>query len=215
MTVRLEGFHALKHALRFGAKITQAITSDREALLALAADLAPDVTGRLAALVADGDDGGAGVVAEADPPDHDLAAALAGPGPVVFLEEPTHHGNVGAAIRVAAAAGAAAVLTNGTLDPWHPNALRGSAGLHYAVPVARVQSLPATGRPLVAFDPAGSPLADLPDRPVCAFGSERRGLSPELVDQADLVVAIPMRAGVSSLNLATAVAVALYAGHRQ
>ncbi len=215
MTVRLEGFHALKHALRFGAKITQAVTADREALLALAADLAPDVAGRLAALVADGDDGGAGVVAEADPPDHDLAAALAGPGPVVFLEEPTHHGNVGAAIRVAAAAGAAAVISTGSLDPWHPNALRGSAGLHFAVPVARVHSLPSTGRPLVAFDPAGQPLSDLPDRPVFAFGSERRGLSVELVDLADLVVAIPMRAGVSSLNLATAVAVALYAGRRQ
>nr|MBA3583830.1 rRNA methyltransferase [Gemmatimonadota bacterium] len=43
-----------------------------------------------------------------------------------------------------------------------------------------------------------------------AFGSERRGLSGAILDRADLVVGIPMREGVSSLNLVTAVAVALY-----
>ncbi len=212
LTVRLEGFHAVKHALRFGATIRSASTSDRDALLALAADLAPDLLDRLAELVQDGDDEGRGVVAEADPPSVDIAAAVAGPDPVVFLEHPTRHGNVGAVVRVASAAGAAAVLTSGTLDPWHANALRGAAGLHYAVPVARIDEVPASGRPLVAFDPAGEPLTALPERPVLAFGSERRGLSCELMARADRVVAIPMRPGVSSLNLATAVAVALYAG---
>lgn len=44
-----------------------------------------------------------------------------------------------------------------------------------------------------------------------AFGSERRGLSPELSEQADACVAIPMRPGVSSLNLATSVAAVLFA----
>ena len=43
-----------------------------------------------------------------------------------------------------------------------------------------------------------------------AFGSERRGLSTALLDAADARVALPMRDGVSSLNLATAVAATLY-----
>ena len=44
-----------------------------------------------------------------------------------------------------------------------------------------------------------------------AFGTERHGLSDELLERADARIAIPMRAGVSSLNLATSVAVALFA----
>jgi TrmH family RNA methyltransferase len=129
---------------------------------------------------------------------------------VVLLEDPRHLGNVGAVVRVAAAAGAAGVLTTGTRDPWDPAALRGSAGLHYALPVGRVDGPPAD-RPLAAFDPEGEPLAALPAGAVLAFGTERHGLSAALRARADVRVAIPMRAGVSSLNLATAVAVALYA----
>lgn len=156
---------------------------------------------------------GAVPVAEADLPAADRGTLFAGPGRVVFLERPSHHGNVGAAVRVAAAAGAAGVLTSGSLDPWHPHALRGSAGLHFALAVARVDDLPSSDRPVVAFDPDGDPLggAPLPARGVLAFGSERRGLSARLLARADHRVAIPMRPGVSSLNLATAVAVALYA----
>jgi tRNA G18 (ribose-2'-O)-methylase SpoU len=47
-------------------------------------------------------------------------------------------------------------------------------------------------------------------RALLAFGAERRGLSTEVLDRADLRVRIPMRSGVSSLNLATSVAAVLY-----
>jgi TrmH family RNA methyltransferase len=68
-------------------------------------------------------------------------------------------------------------------------------------------------RPLLALDPDGEPLdpAALPARAVLAFGTERHGLSRELLDSADARVSIPMRAGVSSLNLATSVAAVLFA----
>ena len=69
--------------------------------------------------------------------DPDGIVAQAGPAPVIALEEPRHLGNLGACVRVAAAAGAAGVITTGTSDPWHADALRGSAGLHFALPVAR------------------------------------------------------------------------------
>jgi RNA methyltransferase, TrmH family len=49
---------------------------------------------------------------------------------------------------------------------------------------------------------------------VLAFGTERHGLSPTTRQAAALRVRIPMREGVSSLNLATAVAVVLYASGR-
>jgi TrmH family RNA methyltransferase len=115
---------------------------------------------------------------------------------------------LGAAIRVAAAARAAAVLT--TADPWHPVAIRGAAGLQFALPVAQVDAVPA-GRPLIAIDPEGEE-RPAPRHAILAFGSERHGLSEALKQRADARIRIPMREGVSSLNLATAVAAVLYAG---
>ena len=121
-------------------------------------------------------------------------------------------GNMGACVRVAAAADAAAVLTTGGNDPWHPEALRGAAGLHFALPVAAVEDLPGADRPLVAIDPDGKDAdpGELSPRSILAFGTERYGLSEELLERADSRLAIPMREGVSSLNLATAVAAVLF-----
>ena len=154
----------------------------------------------------------------------DLRSMLedAGPGPVVLLENPRSHGNCGAAIRAAAAVGAAGVLTTGEHNPWHPSALVGSAGLHFALPVVWLRDFDGESwaaeaevwgnRTLVAVDPAGEPLVwdGIPERALLIFGSERDGVSPGLLAKAERRVAIPMRAGVSSLNLATAVAVVLY-----
>ena len=225
--VVLEGFHPLKHALRFHADVVEALSPEPERVLALAESLAPDLVDRLAERVTDVPGKvyrelaprppDSGVVALARRPPHAVAAVLddTRSAPVVFLEAPTHLGNLGAAVRVAAAAGAAGVLASGEHDPWHPSALRGSAGLHFAVPVTGVRGLPDDfgGRPLVAVDPGGEALdeAGLPDRALLAFGSERRGLADATLERADLRVRIPMEPGVSSLNLATSVAVLLYA----
>lgn len=231
--VVLEGFHPLKHALRFGASVEEVFVADPGRLDALAAALAPDVRSlldgmpttpidpaELAALGGGRSHGTPEAIAIALRPRTDVAVVLREPAaaPIVLLEEPTHLGNLGAVVRVAAAAGAAAVLTTGSLDPWHPAALRGSAGLHFALPVARltetdVEGVLACGRPVVAADPEGDAAPrDVPARALIALGSERRGLSDALLRRADVRVRIPMRAGVSSLNLATAAAVLLYAG---
>jgi TrmH family RNA methyltransferase len=131
---------------------------------------------------------------------------------VVLLEDPRNMGNIGACVRVAAAAGAAALLSTGEHDPWYPDAVRGAAGLHFALPVASIEDLPASERPLLAIDPEGEELRPerLPPSAVLAFGTERHGLTGGLLERADARVAIPMREGVSSLNLATSVAVTLY-----
>jgi RNA methyltransferase, TrmH family len=224
----LEGFHALKHALRFGAEVTEAVATDPEELERLAADLAPDLAGRFDAIVTTVDSKElsglvpqaprTGVVAIARRKPADLEATLADPrgAPIVLLEQPRNMGNLGACVRVAAAADAAGLLTIGENDPWHPDAVRGAAGLHYALPaVAAVERAPSgvEGRPLLALDPEGEEIdpAALPPRAVLAFGTERHGLSDELLAAADGRIALPMREGVSSLNLATSVAAALYA----
>jgi TrmH family RNA methyltransferase len=220
--VVLEGFHPLKHALRFGAEVELAVAPPAGPLAALAERLAPELGPWLAQhltliapaifqqLAASEPE----VLAIARRPAVEAEGLLtrSGQAPFVLLENPRHLGNLGAAVRVAAAAGAAGVITTGKLDPWHPAALRGAAGLHYALPVARLDELPPSARPLIAFDPEGEPLRldQLPADAILAFGSERRGLSPGLRARAQRRVALPMRPGVSSLNLATAVAAVLY-----
>ena len=139
-----------------------------------------------------------GVLALARRPVSDLDETLSSrrQAPIILLEAPAHLGNVGAVIRSAAAAGAGGVLTTGHHDPWDPAALRGSAGLHFAQPVLRVDQLPPSDRPLLAIHPDGDPMdpSALPARAVLAFGSERKGLSPALLERADRLFAIPMEA---------------------
>jgi TrmH family RNA methyltransferase len=215
-------------------------TSDRAGTLALAESVARDVVGRLSRdlvrLEPDelrrvfGADPGVRVVGLARRPEPGPASG-AGPGagpangplgadrtaPAVLLDTPRNLGNVGAVVRVAAGLAAGAVWSTGSVDPWHRQVVRAAAGLHFAVPVARLSpdQLAAaldTG-PLVAFDRAGEDLRGIaiPDHAILAFGSERRGLNPTLRARADALVAIPMRQAVSSYNLATSTAIALYA----
>ncbi|MFJ6670669.1 TrmH family RNA methyltransferase [Actinosynnema sp. NPDC091369] len=151
-----------------------------------------------------------GVGGVAERPAVDLAAGRG--GPLVLLDNPRNLGNFGAVIRVAAGLGAGGVVSLGDVDPWHPNVLRGSAGLHFALPVARLGGLDEVGGTVIAFDADGQALRDvrIPDDAVLAFGSERHGLSAEVRARADLVVSLPMRPKVSSYNLTTSVAMGLY-----
>ncbi|MEW2156886.1 TrmH family RNA methyltransferase [Streptomyces sp. NPDC007189] len=224
--VLLDGFHALKHALRFGAEIPVAVATDRRAALALAEDLAGDVRDALDALLTE-------VPAEAyaslvpRPHPTGVAALAVRPSreanlrrlahrprtaPVVVLDNPRNLGNAGAVIRLAAGFGATGVVTTGTLDPWHPTVVRGGAGLHFATAVERLDVGELPPGPVYALDPEGDDIRGvrLPDDAVLAFGSERSGLSAELRARAGHLLSLPMRPQVSSYNLATSVAMTLY-----
>jgi RNA methyltransferase, TrmH family len=222
--VVLEGFHPLKHALRFGARVECVVTDDADHMMGLAGEFAEDLTAEIQARAEivtqkvfrqlGPYEPHTGVVSIAHRTVSDPVEVLADDraAPLILLEDPRHRGNLGAVIRVAAAVDVAGVLTTGTYDPWDPVAVRGSAGLHFALPVAHLQQLPQLDRPLLAFDPRGEPLDPrrVPARSLLAFGTERHGLSDELLDRADACVSLPMRPGVSSLNLATSVAAVLY-----
>ena len=221
----LEGFHAAMHAIRFGADLVALVGTDADGAERLARGLAPDLLGTFAERLRPvppetfsqlaPQAPRTGVMAIARRPHVDVVAALSDPRPtpVVLLEDPRNLGNMGACVRVAAAADAAAVLTTGSQDPWQPDVLRGAAGLHFAIPVARIAQLGLEDRPLIAVDPRADAVdaAELPSRAVLAFGTERYGISGDLLTLADHSISIPMRRGVSSLNLATAVAAVLFA----
>lgn len=224
--VLLDGFHALKHALRFGADVRTVLACDKAAVLALAAELAEDVSASIDSLAVAVP---AQVLSELVPRVHPTGiAALAGRpsrlanldslarrprrAPAVVLDSPRNLGNVGAVIRLAAGIGASGVITIGDMDPWHPNAVRAGAGLHFATAVERLSLAELPPGPLYALDPEGEDIRGvaIPDDALLAFGSERYGISSELRGRADRLLAVPMRPRVSSFNLATTVAMALY-----
>lgn len=212
MLVTLEGFHAVKHALRFAPSQVRRVSAvDPAAAVALCERLAPDLADAFAARVVTGpSDHPTGVAGEAERPAEDRSVLARRTSPLVVLDDPRHPGNAGAAIRVAAAAGASGVAVVGALDPWHPAVLRGAAGLHFALPVLSAGVADLEGL-VWALDAGGAPLDEVPDDVVLVVGSERAGVSAPLRERADRVVSLPMTPGVSSLNLATALSAALYA----
>ena len=150
----MDGLHAVKHGLRFGAETLEMVSPDVDAALHLAAEVAPDIRPRLAeelAQVSEDDfrqlspvPPDTGVIAIARRPPVSAADVLCAPtdAPVVLLENPRNPFNIGAAVRVAAAAGAAGLLVTGQQDPWHPAAIVAAAGLQFALPVARADGIP-------------------------------------------------------------------------
>ncbi len=225
--VRLDGFHALKHAVRFGAVIISAHTERFEQTIALATEFAPELVPWLRKHLQEVNAGTIAtmsnevhptrVVAFAKRSDCTLAdvARLMTRSPAVLLEDPRHLGNVGASIRVAAALGASALVTTGTVDPWRSDAIRGSAGLHYALPIigpVTIEELGELSNPLVALDPYGDDITkvDISPNSVLCFGTERDGISDQLLERCTSKVRLPMRRDVSSMNLATSVSATLF-----
>src|SRR2546430_13773120 len=129
----LEGFHPLKHALRFGASVVEVITSDMAELERLSAELAPDLGDRPPAMAREVEPAlfeqlapvtpATGVIALAERRAGDPASVPTDTraAPVILLEDPRDLGNMGACVRGAAAADAAGVITTGNPDTSHPH----------------------------------------------------------------------------------------------
>ena len=143
---------------------------------------------------------------------------------VVVLEALTNHTNLGAVFRSAAGLGMDAVLlTHTSADPLYRRSVRVSMGEVFAVPYAFLDDWPgalgdlaARGFRVLALTPATDavPLQDVrvagTDRVALLLGSEGPGLSAEAQAGSTLRVRIPMSAGVDSLNVAAAAAVACW-----
>jgi RNA methyltransferase, TrmH family len=217
----IEGVQALKHAVRFNAEIAKVITYDINYLEVLLDELASDVKRDILQISAE--------VSEetfskcSSRPHRTKVVAIAqrrnytftdfnSDRPVIFLEEPKDLENIGAVIRVAAAADAGGVLISSEVDIWHPAVIRGAAGLHWALPVlnCKTADIFTLARPIIALDPTGTEKSLQVAGNILAFGTERHGLSRDLLTKADHIVRLPMKRGVSSLNLATSVAATLY-----
>ena len=164
---------------------------------------------------------GAVAVAERPAP-HDAGAIVGAARALVVLEGISDTENMGLLFRNAAALGADGVLLSPTCcDPLYRRSLRVSMGHALSVPFATLEPWPAAladlrarGFALVALTPAGDaePITAVPaaERVAVVLGAEGPGLTRAALAAADRRVRIPMRAGVDSLNVAVAAAIAFH-----
>ncbi|MBA3340166.1 MAG: RNA methyltransferase [Geodermatophilaceae bacterium] len=170
-----------------------------------------------------------GILASADRLINEPVETLIGSARLIaVLEGVNDHENLGSIFRNAAALRVDAVLLGpNCADPLYRRSVRVSMGHVLAVPFtglatsprfaawpAAICELQALGFSVLALTPrpAALPLGDLDPvrypRTAVLLGAEGPGLSDEALAFADLQVRIPMRAGVDSINVATAAAIA-------
>ncbi|MGW3683189.1 TrmH family RNA methyltransferase [Streptomyces prasinus] len=164
--------------------------------------------------------------------DHTGIGAMPASGPqddagqrIAIFEGFVDHANLGAAFRSAAALGIRGILLSpDCADPLYRRAIKVSMGAVFSVPYARFDAWPTgldvvreAGYDILAMTPdeKATPLDRLDpkrfERCALMLGSEGHGLSTYALRAADEWVRIPMSAGIDSLNVAAASAVAFYA----
>ena len=156
----------------------------------------------------------------------DVLAALTSPALLLVLDGVQDPRNLGALLRTAAAAGVHGVFipTRGAVG-LTATVIKASAGLAGRVPVARVgnlarflENLKARGIWVIGVEAAGKPLwgaFDLTQPVALVMGGEGGGLRPLLRRRCDVNLALPMAAGIDSLNVSVAFGIACYEVLRQ
>lgn len=147
------------------------------------------------------------------------------PSFIVLVEDVQDPRNLGALLRVCEGAGVGRVLVRDKGSaPLTAAAVKTSAGAAEWLPVERVTNTVQTldryksqGYWTYGAAPGGKPPweADLTGPVVLCFGGEEKGLRQRTREEVDVLVGLPMRGRVSSLNLATAAAAVLYEAVRQ
>lgn len=161
-----------------------------------------------------------GVLVVAEIPASDLEGVRpAGASVVLVLDGVQDPGNLGTLARSASAFGCEAlVCLPGTVDPWNPKAVRGSAGAVFRQPVVRPgveelgEWLDRYGYLLAGADAAGESIrgVELPQRVALVVGNEGAGLGDEVRARCGRLVSVPMPGGTESLNVAVAGSILLY-----
>ncbi len=150
----------------------------------------------------------------------DVVAPEGNPSRILVVDHVTDPHNLGALIRTAAALGLDAVVLAGPSAPPLGGALaKAAAGQLERVPLVRASVaadalavLKGAGYWAFGADAAGAPLPEVrpTERWVLAVGAEEHGLRAKTRSRLDELVAIPMAAGVESLNVSVAAGILLY-----
>lgn len=157
----------------------------------------------------------------------DLLRQSSTPKLFAMVEGVTNSENIGLLVRNCAAFGAHGLIVGPTCcSPYLRRAVRNSMGTIFQLPVVEssdlirsLQDLRKGGVRSIAAHPHTDKkyLSQTEFTRDCClvFGSEGRGISPEVLAACDEAVAIPMAANIDSLNVGAAAAVFLYEASRQ
>ena len=162
---------------------------------------------------------------------YDVASLVVSCRRLVVVEDLVDHANLGAIARSTLALGwDGLLLSSRSADPLYRRAVKSSMGVVLSLPWARATDdeavpavLKAAGYEVVALAlrEGAASLADVAlrhagrdTRLALLLGTEGQGLSEAWLRGADTVATIPMAAGVDSLNVAAAAAIACYALQR-
>lgn len=141
---------------------------------------------------------------------------------VILLDGVQDHGNIGTIIRTAQGFGIHDIATSTPdFDLYYRKLIEASRGhvfdvrlTRYASGAQAVRDFKAQGFQIVATSSYGDnlqTLAKLEDKPlVLVVGNETDGVSETVLQNADLVVQIPMQSPVESLNVAVAAGISVY-----
>jgi 23S rRNA (guanosine2251-2'-O)-methyltransferase len=152
----------------------------------------------------------------------DVEECLAGPPgsrTVLFLDQVTDPGNLGAILRTAAAAGVSVVLTERHAAGLGEAVSKASAGALSRVRIARIgnasqflKRAKEAGFWVFGADASGRNLweSDLSGDVLLCLGSEGDGLRRLTKEACDHLVSIPMAGGAGSLNVSVAAGILLY-----
>jgi TrmH family RNA methyltransferase len=139
----------------------------------------------------------------------------------VALVSPQDPGNIGAILRTIDAVGASGLLLlDSSADPYHPGAVRASMGALFWYPVitatfdeflrwAQKYAYHLYGTSARGSVPANE-VSSYANPAILLMGSEREGLAEQQRAACEMLIGLPMRGRVSSLNLAVATGVMLY-----
>ncbi|MGM0667176.1 MAG: 23S rRNA (guanosine(2251)-2'-O)-methyltransferase RlmB [Bacteroidota bacterium] len=140
---------------------------------------------------------------------------------LLILNNITDVGNFGAIARSAECFGVDCIIIpeKGSARI-NAEAVKASAGALNKIPVARIKSIMKTldflkdsGLKIICASEKGSSdpgSADLSGPSVLIMGSEDRGVSPEILKASDVLVSIPMKGSIGSLNVSVAAGILLY-----
>lgn len=145
---------------------------------------------------------------------------------LLLIENLQDPGNLGTIVRTGEGAGVTGIIMSaGTVDMYNPKTIRSTMGSIYRVPFVSVQDFAdairqckSAGIKLYAAHLGGScayTQADYTGASGFLIGNESNGLTEQAADSADMLIKIPMKGRVESLNAATAAAILAFEAARQ
>ena len=198
----------------FAAHLIQEQAARGVLCLAVAAELFADLAEK---------DNPPGILAVVHQPSHSLEQLAPAINPwLVALVAPQDPGNIGTILRTIDAVGANGLILLGqSADPYHPSAVRASMGTIFWYPVVEAEFTGfAAWSARNGYTIYGTSTHASQDYQqvkgyraprILLMGSERQGLTPEQAAICHELLSLPMHGRATSLNLAVATGVMLYA----